>query len=317
MQKTSDGFIVDESGRKIKAENINGYIMDAPNVFIQNRGSVLTKGLPKMSKGSQPTDGGFLILSEEEKEELIKKEPLSEKYIHRFMMGNDYINDIKRYCLWMVGANPSDIKQCPSIIERGEKIRELRLKSPTKSVQKDAETPLLFTQRRQPTSRYLVIPRVSSQSRRYIPMGFLEPSVIAGDKLQFISDCPMYLFGILISNVHMSWMKVVAGRLKSDYSYSPAVYNNFPFPQLTNAYCEKIQKTAQAILDARALYPDSTLADLYDPIAMPPELQKAHIENDKAVLEAYGFKGTAAYSSSAACVAELMKMYQSMVEKNA
>ncbi len=305
------GFIVDESGNKKSTNNINGYLLDAPIVFIQNRGKNITAGMPKMGKGSQPTDGGNLILSEEEKDLLIKTEPTSEKYIRRFMMGDDYINNKKRYCLWMVNANPTDIKKCPSILARGEKIRELRLKSPTKSVQKDAETPLLFTQRRQPKTRYMVIPRVSSQNRRYIPIGFLDESIIAGDKLQFIPDASVYIFGVLISNVHMAWMRVVAGRLKSDYSYSPAVYNNFPWPNPTPEQKAKIEQTAQGILDARAKYPDASLADLYDELTMPPELRKAHQANDKAVMQAYGMP--IKETDEAACVAWLMRLYQEKV----
>ena len=268
--KTERTFLFDENGVKLLASNINGYLLDAPNMFIQNRGKSINDKLPKMSKGSQPTDGGNLLLSEEERDELIKSEPLAAQWIHQFMMGNDYINNIKRYCLWMVNANPSDIKKCPAVVARINNVRRLRLASPTKSVQRDADTPTLFTQRRQPSSPYLVIPRVSSQNRRYVPIGFLTPDIIAGDKLQFIVTDSRFIFGVLISNVHMAWMRVVAGRLKSDYSYSPAVYNNFPWPSPTAAQRQQITKTAQGILDARALYPDSSLADLYDPLTIPP-----------------------------------------------
>lgn len=290
------------------AQNINGYLLNAPNIFIKNRGKNITKNLPKMSKGSQPTDGGNLLLSAAERDELLKNEPISAKWIHRFMMGDDFINNKERYCLWLVDANPSELKNCKIIRNRVEKVREIRLKSPTKSVQNDAQTPTLFTQRRQPKSEYMAIPRVSSKERRYIPIGFLEPDIIAGDKLQFIETNSRYIFGILISNVHMAWMRVVAGRLKSDYSYSPAVYNNFPWPTPTDAQKAKIEQTAQAILDARALYPDCSLADLYDELTMPPELRKAHQQNDRAVMQAYGFSVKDMTESQ--CVAELMRMYQ-------
>ena len=292
-----------------KVPHINGYLVDADDVFIQARGKPLTKGMPKMSKGSQPTDGGNLILSEAEKNELISKEPVAEKWIHRFMMGDDYINNKVRYCLWMVNALPSEIKKCPQILERLDKIKELRLQSPTKSVNNDAQTPYLFTQRRQPTQDYLAVPRVSSEKRNYIPIGFISPDIIAGDKLQYISPCSIYMFGMLISNVHMAWMRAVCGRLKSDYSYSPAVYNNFPWPDPTPEQKAKIEQTAQGILDARALYPDSSLADLYDELTMPPDLRKAHKANDKAVMNAYGFKADMTESD---IVAELMKMYQKL-----
>ncbi|MBQ4331883.1 MAG: class I SAM-dependent DNA methyltransferase [Spirochaetaceae bacterium] len=208
------------SGRSMDVSHINGYLLDAPDVFIQARGKVQTKGLPSMSKGSQPTDGGNLLLSESERQLLVSKYPIAEKWVHRFMMGEDFINNKHRYCLWLVGVNPSEIKQCADIMKRLENVSELRRKSPTASVRKDADTPMLFTQIRQPKSSYLAIPRVSSERRKYIPMAFLEPEIIAGDKLQFIEGLKLYHFGVLTSNVHMAWMRVTAGRLKSDYSYS-------------------------------------------------------------------------------------------------
>ncbi len=296
--------------RMTLVNHINGYLIDAPDVFIQSRGKSLTEGFPKMSKGSQPTDGGNLLLSETEKEALVKKYPIASKWVHRFMMGEDFINNKFRYCLWLVAANPTEIKQCPDIMKRLERISELRRKSPTASVQRDANTPTLFTQIRQPTSRYLAIPRVSSENRKYIPMDFLEPNIIAGDKLQFLENVEVYHFGVLTSNVHMAWMRTVAGRLELRYSYSPAVYNNFPWPTPTEMQKAKIEQTAQSILDARALYPDCSLADLYDEVAMPPELRKAHQANDKAVMQAYGFDVKTMTESS--CVAELMKMYQKL-----
>ena len=296
----------------IIASNINGYLLNAPNIFIQNRTGSLNKQFPKMNKGSQATDGGNLLLSEKEMIDLVTKEPIAKKWIYRFMMGQEFINNIPRYCLWLVNANPSEIKKCPLVMERIQKVRELRLKSPTKSVQRDADTPTLFTQIRQPNSRYLVIPRVSSETRKYIPMGFLEPDIIAGDKLQFIENGSIYLFGLLTSNVHNAWMRIVAGRLKSDYSYSPAVYNNFPWPNPSEEQKIKIELTAQAILDARAKYPDCSLADLYDETLMPPELRKAHQDNDRAVMAAYGFSTKMTESE---CVAELFKMYEKLTQK--
>ena len=312
MSKQNMAPTIYDGTRAFKAKHINGYLFDAPDVFIQNRGGVLTPGLPKMSKGSQPTDGGNLILSQEEKDELVLKEPISEKWIHRFMMGSDYIRNDYRYCLWLVDANPVELRKCSFVMQRIEKVRELRLKSPTASVQRDADTPMLFTQRRQPSVPYLVIPRVSSQARRYIPMGFLDPDIIAGDKLQFIEGASLYILGVLISNVHMSWMRVVAGRLKSDYSYSPAVYNNFPWPTPTDEQKAQIEQTAQQILDARALYPDSSLADLYDELTMPVELRRAHQQNDRAVMQAYGFNVKNMTESQ--CVAELFKLYQELTK---
>lgn len=304
-------FIVDEAGVFHQASTINGYLMDAPTIFIQNRGNSLS-GMPRMTKGSQPTDGGNLLLSPIERAELINKEPNLEKWIYRFMQGEDFINDITRYCLWMVGASPSEIKKSPSIMDRANKVRTMRLSSPTRSVQRDAEKPTLFTQIRQPNCAYLAIPRVSSEKRKYIPMAILPHDVIAGDMLQFIEEASLYLFGILESCIHMDWMRIVAGRLKSDYRYSPAVYNNFPWPTPSEEQKAKIEQSAQAILDARAIYPDSSLADLYDELTMPIELRKAHQANDAAVMAAYGFPKT--YTESD-IVAALMKMYKDLTDK--
>ena len=301
-----------ENNREKSVNHINGYLLDAPNVFIQSRGKQLS-GLPEMSKGSQPTDGGYLLLSVEERGELIRKYPTADNFIKRYVGSRDLINNVIRYCLWMSGVSPQDFRKIPEVVERLRKVAECRRNSPTKSVQKDADTPALFTQIRQPSSNYLAVPEVSSQNRRYVPICFLPPEIIASNKLYLIPNATLYMFGVMLSNVHMAWMRVVAGRLKSDYSYSPSVYNNFPWPTPTEEQKVKIEQTAQAILDARALYPDSSLADLYDEVTMPQELRKAHQQNDKAVMQAYGFWGK--YNSESACVAELMKMYQQLVEK--
>ena len=298
-----------EDNERIVAKNINGYLLDAPNVFIENRGSVLNSMLPKMTKGSQPTDGGNLILSEEDKNTIISKYPHCATFIKRFISADDYINNKMRYCLWLKGVSPAEYRKIPEIESRLAAVREMRLKSPTKSVQRDADIPMLFTQIRQPDTDYLVVPEVSSEKRRYIPIGFLTPDVIVSNKLYMLPDANMYLYGVMISNVHMAWMRIVAGRLKSDYSYSPAVYNNFPWPTPTETQKAKIEKTAQAILDARNLYPDCSLADLYDEVTMPPELRKAHHENDKAVMEAYGFNPRMTESE---CVAALFALYQKL-----
>ena len=296
---------------KQEVKNINGYLLAAPNVFIENRGKPLTEGLDKMSKGSQPTDGGNLILSVEERNELVKKYPAAASFIKQYISADDFINSKLRYCLWLKGVAPNEYRKIPPVMARLEKVAEIRRKSPTASVKRDAETPMLFTQIRQPETDYLVVPEVSSQRRRYIPIGFLEPDVIASNKLYIIQNADLYLFGILTSNVHNAWMRTVCGRLKSDYSYSPAIYNNFPWCTPTEAQKTKIEQTAKAILDARALFPASSLADLYDEAAMPPELRKAHRENDKAVMQAYGFDLKMTESE---CVAELFKMYEKLVK---
>lgn len=295
-----------------EAQNINGYLLNAPNVFIENRGSVLNPALPKMTKGSQPTDGGNLILSEEERTEIITGYPNCEHFIKRYISADDYINNKKRYCLWLKGVSPNEYRKIPAIIERLEAVREMRLKSPTKSVQRDADTPMLFTQIRQPETDYLVVPEVSSEKRRYIPIGFMTPDTIVSNMLYVVSNASLTSFGILISNVHMAWMRVVGGRLKSDYRYTPAVYNNFPWPAITPEQEAEISRTAQAILDARNLYPDCSLADLYDEVTMPVELRRAHQANDRAVMRAYGLPVTTSESDT---VAHLFKLYEELTKK--
>ena len=304
-----------ESGQTKEVSHINGYLVDAPNTFIQSRGKVLTKGMPEMSKGSQPTDGGHLLLSEDERSAIILSNPEANQFIKRFVGSRDLINNELRYCLWLKGVSPAKYRVIPLIMERLRLVAESRSNSPTASVRRDAEIPMFFTQIRQPNTNYLAVPEVSSQNRKYIPIGFLSPDIIASNKLYLIPNANHYMFGVMISNVHMAWMRIVAGRLKSDYSYSPAVYNNFPWPTPTDAQEAKIEQTAQAILDARTLYPDASLADLYDETTMPPELRKAHQNNDRAVMQAYGFSVKDMTESQ--CVAELMKMYQTLVCINA
>ena len=303
--------IYDQKHGKSIADNINGYLLDAPNVFIKGRSKLLNPELPEMTKGSQATDGGNLFLSVEEKEELIAKYPAAEQFVKRFVGAEEFINNKLRYCLWLKGIAPSQYRNIPPIMERLERVAEMRRKSPTKSVQKDADTPMLFTQIRQPDSSYMIIPRHSSENRRYIPFGYMSPDVICGDANSMIPDASLALFGTLISCVHMAWMRVVCGRLKSDYRYSPSVYNNFPWPAFSDAQRAKIEATAQAILDARNLYENDSLADLYAENAMPAELIKAHRANDAAVLEAYGFPKDATESE---IVARLFKMYQELTQ---
>ena len=301
-----------ESDRRRTVEHINGYLVDAPNVFIQSRGKPLTAGLPIMSKGSQPTDGGNLIFSIEERDDLIKKYPQTEELLRRYISADDYINNKIRYCLWLVNISPSKYRNIHPIMERLERVVKCRRQSPTSSVQRNAETPMLFTQIRQPQSQYLAMPEVSSSKRKYIPFGYINPDVIGSNMLYLIPNATLYIFGVMISNVHMAWARTVGGRLKSDYRYTPAIYNNFPWPTPTDEQKAKIEQTSQAILDARDLYPDASLADLYDPATMPPELVKAHQENDKAVMRAYGFDIKTTTESS--CVAELMRRYQGLME---
>ena len=294
-----------------EAENINAYLMDADSIFIESRTRPLSE-IPQMLSGNRPTDGGHLILSEEDRERLLAKEPDAEKYIKKFMMGYEFINRVPRYCLWLVGITPSELRKFPEIVDRVALCKKARETSPDAGRRRLADTPTLFREQLNPDS-FVVVPKVSSERRRYIPMGYLGKETIAGDKLFIIPDATTYHFGVLISNVHMAWMRAVCGRLKSDYSYSiNVVYNNFPWPTPTDKQKAKIEQTAQAILDARALYPDSSLADLYDETTMPPELRKAHQNNDRAVMEAYGF--SVRDMTESRCVAELMRMYQELVE---
>lgn len=294
----------------VVATNINGYLLDAPTVIIKEQTKPLC-GVTAITRGSQATDDGLYLFTKEEKEAFVKLDPGSDKYFRRFMMGREFINNIERWCLWMPDITPGELKQHTHIKDRVSKVRDFRLASKNKQTKAAADVPWRFGQYRKPSEHYIAFAKVSSERRRYVPFGFLDDTVIPGDKLFTIPDATIYDFGILTSNVHMSWMRMVCGRMKSDYSYSTTiVYNTFPWPCPTEAQKAKIEQTAQGILDARALYPDSSLADLYDPLTMPPELRKAHQLNDKAVMQAYGFdiKNT----SEADCVAHLMKMYQEL-----
>ena len=292
-------------------ENINAYLLDAPNVFIDSR-SISICNVPQMVYGNKPTDGGFLFLTAEERDELLKKEPATETFIRQIYGATEYINNKARYCLWLVGASPAELRKSAFIMERVEQVKQFRLSSTKAATQKSADTPTIFQEIRHPDSEYIIIPRHSSETRRYIPFGFVSPQIIVNDAVQIIPGAEIYHFGIMMSNVHMAWTRAVCGRIKSDYRYSKdVVYNNFPWPTPTDAQKAKIEQTAQAVLDARALYPDSSLADLYDETTMPPELRKAHQMNDKAVMLAYGFSVKDMTESK--CVAELMKMYQRLI----
>jgi len=292
-------------------ENINAYLIDAPDIFIESRTNPIHQ-VPQMVYGNKPTDGGFLFLDPEEYRAAIAKEPGLTKYIRRMYGATEYINNKERYCLWLVGISPSELRKSPFLMERVEGVRQFRLDSTKAATQKSAETPTLFQEIRQPDAEYIIIPRHSSETRRYIPFGFVSPDIIVNDAVQIIPDASLYHFGVLTSNVHMAWVRATCGRIKSDYRYSKdVVYNNFPWPMPTPEQKIRIEATAQAILDARALYPDSSLADLYDEVAMPPELRKAHQQNDRAVMQAYGFDIKTTTETS--CVAELMRMWQAIV----
>lgn len=293
------------------AKNINGYLLDAPSIFVTNRGKPLCE-VPPMKNGNVPLDGDALKIEPED----YPKFSDCKQYVKRLMGGRELLHSEDRYVLWLVGVSPAEVKKYPEIYNRVALCRERRLGMKDKGTKKLADTPMTFRDTNNPKD-YIALPMVSSEKRRYIPMAYLHEDVIPTNQIQTIPNASIYHFGVLTSNVHMAWMRAVCGRLKSDYRYAKdIVYNNFPWPTPTDAQRVKIEQTAQAILDARAKYPDSSLADLYDDVAMPPELRKAHLANDKAVMAAYGFeKGTVAYTSESACVSELMKMYQALTEK--
>ena len=297
------------------AKNINGYLLDAANVYVESRNKPICN-ITEIGIGNKPIDGGYYLFEKEEMEEFIKKEPEAKKYFRPWYGSKEFINRSPRYCLWLGECSPAELRKLPLCMERVREVKEYRLQSTSVGTVKLAERPTRFHVENMPKGQYIVIPEVSSQRRRYVPMGFFTPNIFCSNLVKIIPDATLYHFGVLTSNVHMAWMRVVCGRLKSDYRYSKdIVYNNFPWPEPSTQQRQKIEQTAQAILDARALYPDSSLADLYDELTMPPELRKAHHQNDMAVMQAYGFtKGSEAYKSEAACVVGLMKLYQKKVE---
>lgn len=315
--KMSNRKNIYELGHLTKVEHINPYLKSAPDIWLTNRVNKGNDKRSKMTTGSSPTDDGGLLLTTDEKDYFITKYRNLAKYIRPFIGAREFLHDrmgeFSRYCFWFKGVSPSEFINNKEIRARLARVRSARLSSNADRIQKMADYPYLFCQIRQPTSTYLVFPRHSSEKRKYIPIGYMTPNIIAGDACSIISNVSIYEFGVLTSNVHNAWMRVVCGRLKSDYRYSPAVYNNFPWCSPTADQKARIEQTAQGILDARALYPTSSLADLYDEVAMPPELRRAHQENDRAVMQAYGFDIKTMTESS--CVAELMKMYQKLVEK--
>ena len=293
-------------------DNINAYLVDADNVFVESRTKPICN-IPTIGIGNKPIDGGFYLFTEEEKDEFLKKEPLAEKWFRPWIGSHEFINRYFRYCLWLGECPPNELRKMPECMKRVQAVRDFRLASTSAGTVKLADTPTRFHVENMPTGNYIVIPEVSSERRKYIPMGFMSPDILCSNLVKIVPNASLYHFGILTSNVHMAWVRAVCGRLKSDYRYSKdIVYNNFPWCNPTDEQRAKIEQTAQAILDARALYPDCSLADLYDEVTMPPELRKAHQQNDRAVMTAYGFDVKTMTESS--CVAELMRMYQELVK---
>ena len=300
------------SERMQLVENINAYLIEAPNVFVESRTKSISE-IPPMAKGSIPVDNGNFFFDDAEYVEFIEKEPQAIQYIRKFYGAREYLHNINRWCLWLDGISPAELKTMPHVLQRIAAIREFRLQSTKEATRKYADYPTRFMEIRQPQTEYILFPSHTSESRKYIPIGFVLPDIICGNANLLISNATLYHFGVLTSNIHMAWVRAVCGRIKSDYRYSnDVVYNNFPWPTPTEEQKAKIEQTAQAILDARALYPDCSLADLYDEVTMPPELRKAHQANDKAVMQAYGFDVKTMTEST--CVAELMKMYQELTK---
>jgi len=270
--------------QQIIVKNINPYLVEGNNLLILKKTKSISD-VPKMVKGSQPTDGGNLLFSNDEKIEFLTIEPKAQKFIKPFLSAREFLNNKKRWCLWLKNVSPKDLRSMPSVLERIEAVRKMRNESKKAATRKWADFPYLFTEDRQPSSEYILIPRHSSERRKYIPFGFFSDDFIVGDSCSSIPNANIYLFGILTSEMHMTWVKYTCGRIKSDYRYSNRlVYNNYPFPKdPSTKNKEKVEKAAQKVLDTRTKYPDSSLADLYDPLTMPPDLVKAHQQLDKAV----------------------------------
>lgn len=295
-----------DNGQKLEVSNLNAYLCDAPNVFIYGRSKCLCD-VPAMSIGNQPIDGGNYLFTKEEKEEFVKREPQSEAYFHPWYGATEFIQQQPRYCLWLGDCSPREIKSMPLCYERVTNVRNFRLESKRSSTLKLADTPTRFQVENMPEGTSIIVPRVSSEKRKYVPMGFIPKGIFASDSVHLIPSATLYHFGVLESNVHMAWMRAVCGRLKSDYRYSKdIVYNNFPWPDATDEQRAEIAQAAQRILDARQLYPDSSLADLYDPTLMPHELLKAHRDNDRLVMRLYGFPTS---MTETECVAQLIKIF--------
>ena len=334
LNSKSIKFIVDENGTKTEAKNINGYLVDAPDIFIESRNKPMCN-VPEIGIGNKPIDGGNYLFKPEEKDEFIKKEPKSASYFRPWYGSDEFINNSPRFCLWLGDCSPAELRNMPECLKRVENVRKFRLASKSEGTRKIADKPTRFHVENMPVGSYIIIPETSSERRRYVPMGFMSSDVLCSNAVRLIPNATLYEFGILTSSVHMAWMRAVCGRLEMRYRYSKdIVYNNFPWPfsekqtdlfasndahtKAKNVSSEqirllktKIEHTAQKILDARAKYPDSSLADLYDETVMPPELRKAHQENDRAVMQAYGFTPKMTESE---IVAELFKIYERLTK---
>ncbi len=304
--------VIFSDGRPQIAKNINAYLIDADNVFIESRTKPLCP-VPDIGIGNKPIDGGFYLFTKEEMEEFVSKEPASQKWFKPWYGSYEFINQTPRYCLWLGDCPPNELLKMRECMKRVTAVRDFRLASKSAGTVKLADKPTRFHVENMPDTNYLLVPKVSSEKRKYVPIGFMKPDVLASDLVFIIPSATLYHLGVLTSNVHMAWMRAVCGRLEMRYRYSKdIVYNNFPWPSPTEEQIARIEKTAQAILDARALYPDCSMADLYNDVVMPSELLAAHQENDRAVMAAYGFG--IRNMTETTCVTALMKVYQKITK---
>ena len=301
-------MLVDEQGEARPVAHINGYLVDAPDVFIDNRSKPLCD-VPEMGIGNKPIDGGNYLFTDEEKAEFLAMEPAAAPYFHPWMGAEEFINGKRRHCLWLGDCSPAELRRMPLCLKRVEAVRQVRLNSKSAPTRAIADKPTRFHVENMPKGTYIAIPEVSSERRPIIPIGFMGPEVLCSNKLRLIPGASLYHFGVLISHMHMAWTNAVCGRLEMRYQYSnKVVYNTFPWPTPTEEQKGQIEACAQAVLDARALYPDCSLADLYDPLTMPTELRKAHRELDAAVERPYGQR----FENDAERVAHLFELYRSM-----
>ena len=291
-----------------KVSQINQYLIDAPKVIVKSRSKPICD-VPEIGIGNKPIDDGNYLFTKAEMDDFISKEPDAAQYFRPWYGAEEFINRKPRYCLYVAGVGPGELRRMPLVMQRIDRVREYRLQSKSAGTRDIAKVPTKFHVTNIPKSHYLVIPETSSENREYIPIGFMSPAALCSNAVRLMPDAALFHFGVLTSSAHMAWVRTVAGRLEMRYRYSKdVVYNNFPWPQPTPAQKAKIEQTAQAILDARELYPEASLADLYDELTMPSELRKAHTTNDKAVWEAYGKAWQ--FDNEPACVAYLMEMYQ-------
>jgi len=298
--------VIYDGDEKITTKRISPYLVDGPDVFVESRKTPLCD-VPPLITGNRPADGGHLIIEDKDLADFIKADPLSEKYIRQFMGSEEFINNQKRWCLWLVDVSPDELRRMPEVMKRIAACKKDRESAPDEGRRKLAKTPALFREQVTSEKEFFVIPCTSSEVRQYIPIGPIPPGAVASNAMLIIPDATLYHFSVLTSSVHMAWTRAVCGRLKSDYRYSKdVVYNNFPWPDITENQKAEMEKLAQRVLDTRANYPNSSPAGLYDPLTMPPELLKAHQKLDKAVMKLYGF---AVDTMEADIVAALMERY--------